>query len=224
MAKPVKPEPKYFMDPAHTGVVPDVYLKKYFADADDVSWLGEKSTSYLESEDAALAIRQTIPDATILVLLRDPLERAISHYYFTKSHGLEPYDFEQAIKEEPSRAHSWHFAGTSVSPYKYIDRGRYAQYLECWEKLFGRDRLILLVAEQFIGQQSKISALYDRLQIAPDFVPPSLKKRMNAGSAERGQCKLSSELSASLRAMFHPWNRKLEKRYGLDLSCWEKEA
>jgi hypothetical protein len=224
MAKPIRPEPKYFMYPANTASAHDVYLNKYFSDVGDASWLGEKSTSYIESEDAALAIHQTIPDATILVLLRDPLERAISHYYFTKSHGLESYDFEQAIKQEPSRVHSWHSAGTSVSPYKYIERGKYAHYLERWEKLFGKDRLILLVAEQFIGEQAKISALYDRLGIAPDFVPPSLKDRVNAGSAERAQFKLSDELKESLHAMFHPWNRKLEDRYGLDLSCWEKEG
>jgi hypothetical protein len=212
------------MDPANAGSGYDVYYTKYFSDAGDVFWLGEKSTSYIEDNEAALAIRQTVPEATILVLLRDPVERAISHYYFTKSHGLEPYDIERAIKEETARAHSWHSAGTSVSPYKYTERGKYAKYLECWEELFGKDRLVLLVAEQFIGQPEKISALYDRLGIAPQFVPPSLRERVNAGSADRGQCVLSDDFRASLNAIFYPWNRKLEIRYGLDLSCWEKEA
>jgi hypothetical protein len=224
MAKPIKPEPKYFMDPANAGSGYDVYYTKYFSDAGDVFWLGEKSTSYIECNEAALAIRQTVPDATILVILRDPVERAISHYSFTRDHGLEPYDIERAIKEEPSRMHSWHSVGTSVSPYKYTERGKYAQYLEHWEKLFGKDRLILLVAEQFMGQQKEISALYDRLGITSHFVPPSLRERVNVGSAGRGRCKLSDGLRASLHAMFRPWNRKLEKYYGLDLSCWEEKA
>lgn len=224
MAKPARPEPKYFMDPANVGAGYNAYFKKYFSDAGDVYWLGEKSTSYIECDEAALAIRQTVPDATILVMLRDPLERAISHYSFTRDHGLEPYDIERAIKEEPSRVDAWHSVGTSVSPYKYTERGKYAQYLERWERLFGKDRLILLVAEQFIGNQAAISALYERLGIEPHFVPPSLRERVNAGSAGRAQCTLSDEFKVSLQAMFRPWNRALEKRYGLDLSCWEKEA
>ena len=100
MAKPVKPEPKYFMDPANACSAYDAYLKKYFSEAGDAFWLGEKSTSYIENENAALAIRQTVPDATILVMLRNPLERAISHYRFTKDYGLEPYDIERAINKE----------------------------------------------------------------------------------------------------------------------------
>lgn len=224
MAKPVKPEPKYFMDPANAVAGYEAYFKKYFSDAGDVSWLGEKSTSYIECEEAALAIRQTVPGAMILVMLRDPMERAISHYCFTRDHGLEPYDIEQAILEEPSRVDSWHFAGTSVTPYAYTERGKYVQYLERWERLFGKDRLILLVAEQFIGNQVAISSLYERLGIDWQFVPPSLTERVNAGSAGRAQCKLSGGFRVSLHEMFRPWNRELEKRYGLDLSCWEKES
>lgn len=224
MAKPVKPEPKYFMDPANTTAGYEVYLKKYFSDAPGASWFGEKSTSYIECEEAALAIKQTVPDSTILVMLRDPVERAISHYCFTKDHGLEPYDIERAIQEESSRIHSWHVAGTSVTPYAYIERGKYAQYLKYWEHMFGKKRLVLLVTEQFVGKQSAISALYERLGIDKQFIPPNLAERVNAGSAEREKCKLSDEFRSFLHEMFSPWNRKLEKRYGLDLSCWEKEA
>ena len=224
MAKPVKPEPKYFMNPDNAAAGYESYFNRYFSDAGDVTWLGEKSASYIESEEAALAIKRTVPDATILVMLRDPVERAISHYSFTKDHGLEPYDIERAIREEPLRMHTWHTAGTSVNPYAYTERGKYVQYLERWERLFAKDRRILLVAEQFIGNQAAIAELYERLGIDPQFVLPSLKERVNIGSSGRAKCKLSDEFRASLQEMFRPWNRELEKRYGLDLSCWEKKA
>jgi hypothetical protein len=224
MAKPVKPEPKYFMGPANATAGYDAYFSKYFSAAGDVSWLGEKSTSYIESEEAALAIKQTIPEGVILVMLRDPVERAISHYSFTRDHGLEPYDIERALQEEPCRKDNWRVAGTSVNPYAYTERGKYAQFLDRWDCLFGRDRLILLVAEQFIGNQAAISALYERLGIDSGFVPPSLTERVNAGSAGRAACRLPDQIRESLRATFRPWNRELEKRYGLNLSCWEREA
>lgn len=224
MAKPVKPEPKYFMDLASVSADYATYFNKYFFEAGNVVWLGEKSTSYIEREEAALAIKRIVPDATILVMLRDPVERTLSHYSFTKDHGLEPYDIERAIQEEPFRKNTWHAAGTSVTPYAYTERGKYVQYLERWEHLFGKDRLILLVAEQFIGNQASISALYERLGIDPSFVPPSLAERVNAGSSGRAKCKLSDHTRASLQEMFKPWNRELGNRYGFDLSCWEKEA
>lgn len=225
MAKPIKPEPKYFMNAENAAAGYDAYFSKYFAEAGNVTWLGEKSTSYIESEEAALAIKRIIPDATIIVMLRDPVERAISHYSFTREHDLEPYDIERAIQEEPKRKDSWHLAAkTSVTPYAYTERGKYAQYLERWERLFGKERLILLVAEQFIGNQTAVAALYRRLGIDPDIVPDSLTERVNAGSPGRVKCTLTDEFRASLRDMFRPWNRQLEERYGLELSCWEEAA
>jgi hypothetical protein len=224
MAKPIKPEPKYFMDPDNVAAGYATYFNKYFLDAGDVTWLGEKSTSYIENEEAALAIKRIVPDATILVMLRDPVERAISNYSFTRDHDLEPYDIERAIQEEPLRKDNWHAAGTSVTPYAYTERGKYAQYLERWARLFGKDRLIPLVAEQFVGNQSAVSALYQRLGIASSFAPPSLTERVNAGSPGRAQCRLTDEFRAALQEMFRPWNRELAERYGVDLSCWEKKV
>lgn len=224
MAKPIKPEPKYFMGSASATDGYDAYFKKYFSQAGNVTWLGEKSTSYIESEEAMLAIKQVLPDATILVMLRDPVERAISHYCFTKDHGLEPLDIERAIQEEPLRKDNWQAAGTSVTPYAYTERGKYAQYLERWECLFGKDQMILLVAERFIGNRDEVAALYARLGIDSQFAPPSLAARVNAGSSARANCKLSDQLKLSMREMFQPWNSELENGYGLDLSCWDKTA
>lgn len=225
MAKPVKPEPKYFMNPGTAGKGYETYLRTYFSNAGKAAWLGEKSTSYIECDEAAIAIKRIIPDATLLVILRNPVERAISHYAFSCEHRLESYDIERAIRDEPFRKDNWRVeAKTSVNPFAYTERGKYAQYLERWEGLFGKDRLILLVAEQFIGNQSAVAALYRRLGIDSQHVPESLAERVNAGSVESARNALSDDLRSFLREMFRPWNHKLEKRYGLDLSCWDEKA
>lgn len=224
MAKPVRPEPKYFINAENLSAGYEAYHSKYFSAAGNVSWLGEKSTSYIERPDAARAISQMIPDATILFILRNPIERAISNYCFTKNFGLEPYDIERAFQEEPLRNSSWKATGTSVSPYSYIERGKYAQYLDIWESSFKKDQLILLVAERFIGSPTAISALYERLGIDIEFVAPELTERVNAGSADRSNCTLSEQTRASLRSYYRPWNLQLEERYGLDLSCWGDDA
>jgi len=224
MAKPIKPEPKYFMGLSAQVLGYEEYLNKYFSMAGDASWLGEKSTSYIESDDAAREIKRVVPDATILVMLRNPIERAISNYSFTKDNNLEPYDIEQAIRDESARNDNWQTARTSVSPYAYTERGKYMQYLERWERLFGKDNLILLVAERFMGNQAAVLALYHRLGIDSKFLPPSLTERVNASSVGGGQHKLSDKFRDELVEMYRPWNRELETRYGLDLSCWERKA
>lgn len=221
MAKPVKPEPKYFMNAENAAAGYAAYHRRYFSGAGDALWLGEKSTSYIERPDAARAIKETVPDATILFILRNPIERALSNYNFTKDFGLEPYDIERAIQEEPLRRDNWQAAGTSVTPYAYIERGKYIQYLDVWENLFGKNRMVLLVAEQFIGNQTAVSSLYERLGIDTGFVSPNLMDRVNEGSAERVKCVLSSQTRASLQSKYRPWNLQLEERYGLDLACWE---
>lgn len=221
MAKPIKPEPKYFMDADHSSNAYGHYFKRYFVRAGNVTWLGEKSTSYLESAETASAIKRSIPDATIIVMLRNPVERAISHYAFTCEHGLEPYAIERAFREESLRKNTWHVtAKTSVTPYAYTERGKYIQYLEPWERLFGRDRLIILIAERFFGSRIAISELYRRLCIDPNIVPCSLMEQVNSGPFMRTKFNIKSEFMDSLQQMYSPWNRMLEERYGLDLSCW----
>lgn len=223
MAKPVVPEPKYFINPENNSTDYNAYFKKYFTDAGDVVWLGEKSTSYMECDEAAIAISRLIPSAAIIVMLRDPVERTISHYSFTRDNGLEPYDIERAIHEESLRKDNWRTsAKTSVNPYAYTERSKYAPYLEQWNNLFGKDRLIILVTEHFVGNQSAIAALYRRLGINPRFVPPGLTEKVNAGSPARTGCTLSEKFRSSLQEMFQPWNQILKINYGLDISCWEK--
>jgi len=201
----------------------NTYHSKYFIKAGNVSWLGEKSTSYIESEEALFSIKRLLPEATILVMLRNPVERAISNYCFTRDHGLEPFDFERAIQEERSRIHCWHNTGTSVSPYAYTERGKYTQYLDRWSQLFQNKQFIPLVAEQIIGNQAAIAALYKQLDLNSQFIPSSLRDIVNSRSEHLTNYTIPVQLRAALHDMFRPWNDLLKMRYGLDVSCWEKE-
>lgn len=220
MARPVRPEPKYFLNPDNAASGYDTYWKKYFSEAGNAKWLGEKGTSYIEREDAAHSINANISGATILVILRDPVERAVSHYHFTKDYGLEPYGIERAIAGEAGRANAWNPEKTSVSPYAYTERGKYMQYLKIWERIFGKDRMILLVAEQFIGNQAAVAALYNRLGIDAEYIPAGLYERVNEGSADRTIDPLPSQLRETLEKTFRPWSQRLSDHFGLDVSCW----
>ncbi|MEZ5138507.1 MAG: sulfotransferase [Acidimicrobiales bacterium] len=116
----------------------------------------EASPYYLFHPHAPARARQTVPEATVVALLRDPVERAFSHYKERRNH-TEPLGFAEAIAAEPERT-----AGeearmladpTVVSPahrhQTYLAQSRYAPMLERWFDAFGRDRVLVSAAEDF---------------------------------------------------------------------------
>ena len=94
----VRPEGKF----AHAvPVVSDEasYLR-LFQGADGVHYRGEASTSYLWSEAAAARIAERSPDARIIAVLREPIERLHSHYLNELREGIETRPIERAVRED----------------------------------------------------------------------------------------------------------------------------
>ena len=103
MAKPAKPEPKFFhVDTLYQHGL-EYYKSFYFQEGTSVCIRGEKSTSYMESEKAAYRIAQAFPDGKILFLLRDPIERAISNYWFSVGNGFEQLSMREAFLVDESK-------------------------------------------------------------------------------------------------------------------------
>jgi hypothetical protein len=95
VAQPRRPEPKAFLVP---GATADGYVERHYADAGpDVRLRVEKSTSYLGSDLACDQIAAAFPDAHIVAMVRDPVERAVSHYRFSRTAGVEDLPIEAAL-------------------------------------------------------------------------------------------------------------------------------
>ncbi len=220
MARPLRPEPKFFLDDSRfdQGVV--VYERAYFRQKPGARLLGEKSTSYMEHEKAARRIAAIFPAAKIIALLRDPVERAISNYYFSVENGLETLNMDQAFRREAERATQATTA--SVSPFAYLARGRYADYLEVYERFFPREQLIILLTEQFTGSLEAYRSLCERLGVSNDYVPPELHSRFNETGLPHAVP--SPNLAKYLYDYYEPANMRLAARYDLDLRCWPSFA
>ena len=101
---------------------------------------GESTPLYLYDQAAMRRIRQTIPAARLIVILRDPVERAHSNWTHLWSAGLEPVgDFVRACAEEERRiaagwASFWHYTGL----------GKYGEQLDYAFSLFPRDQVLVL--------------------------------------------------------------------------------
>jgi hypothetical protein len=101
---------------------------------------GEGTVFYLYDTDAQKRIRDLVPDALLVAVLRDPVERAHSNWSHLREAGLEPEaDFLTACRLEPQRradgwAHFWH----------YVAAGRYGEQVENLFSLFPREQVLLV--------------------------------------------------------------------------------
>jgi hypothetical protein len=101
-----------------------------------------------------------------------------------------------------------------VNPYAYLERGRYAQYLEPWRHRFP-GRLHVSFIEELGGNPAEVAAVYRSVEVDDSFDPPSLGMRVN--SAERPADRIDSELIADLRAYFADADTRLRRDLGRDL-------
>jgi len=213
VARPRRPEPKVFLSDEKAQLGIDWYHQTYFAHAKDETVLAEKSTSYLEDAAAAHRARSTLGSCLIVVQLRDPIERAVSNWRFSAAHGFEDRPLEEALVDNLTRSRAWNCDLTSVSPFAYLERGRYAHYLQPWWQSFGDDVILRFLAD---GPTSpdQVKQLYARLGVDASFVPPDL----GAVNASEGPTPvLDASLVDRLRAYFAEADAALSQRLGRPL-------
>jgi len=118
----------------------DTYLA-LFEGAAGYPAVGEASASYLGLEETADAIREQIPDARIIILLRDPIERAHSHYLMAVRSGLQRLPFHEVIlKEREDPNVGW---GANWHRYLMLYYPGVKRYLD----VFGPERVLVLLTE-----------------------------------------------------------------------------
>ena len=198
MARPVRPEPKVFLDDDLAGRGVEWYDETYFPHAAGEARWGEKSTSYIESAEAAGRAADVLGDADALVVMRDPVARAVSNWRFSSDNGLETRPLPEALEENLDRPLAWDGAGTSVSPFAYLERGRYADYLPPWQEAFP-DRVHLLFLPDLLTGTG-IADLYARLGVDAAFRPAGAGKPVN--ESEREAPDLDRSLVTRLRRYF----------------------
>ncbi|GAB3644737.1 sulfotransferase family protein [Glycomyces tarimensis] len=121
----------------------------------------ESSPYYLYHPLAAQRFARDLPGIKVIVLVRDPVERAWSHHAHEAARGFEDIaDFEAAVEAEPERLagteerlrldpHHYSFAHQH---HAYVARGRYTDYLEPLAKMVGRDRVLVLDSGEFFSR------------------------------------------------------------------------
>jgi len=132
------------------------YLKLY-ENAGESQLMGDCSPRYLYFEQAPELIYKDCPKAKIIVILRNPVARARSHYLMNRQRDLEPEEtFETAVDKEQERKQlgwgwDWH----------YLSLGRYAQQLQHYFDKFPRENILVVLHDDLIAdQQAVIQKIY----------------------------------------------------------------
>jgi len=126
----------------------------------------ESSPYYMFHPLAAERISRDLPDVKLLVLVRDPVERAYSAHAHEFARGYETEPFERALELEDQRldgeadriVRDPGYLSHSHQHQAYLARGRYADQIERLDKLFGSDRLHVVDSGRFF---SKPEPVYD---------------------------------------------------------------
>ncbi|MEM9003739.1 MAG: sulfotransferase [Cyanobacteria bacterium P01_F01_bin.86] len=178
MAEPVRPEPKYFLQRDKSISAAD-YKDQYFRDLlPVVTILGEKSTSYIESEFAAQKISETFKDAKIVMMLRDPSHRALSNFRFSVENGLEIRSPEEVFLQKlPAPKLTGDF---STDPFDYLGRGQYEKYLGLYSKYFDQKNIHVLCKEKVTTKPEVLRELYAFLSVDESFVPDAFDTSRNS--------------------------------------------
>lgn len=153
---------------------------------------GESTPYYLFHPTVAERIAHLGSVTRIVVLVRDPVERAISHHNHSRVHGFEPLPLAEAVAAEDERLAGEEerlvrdplYVSYAHQHYSYVGRGLYLRQLERYWERFGRERVLVVGTEEL---QADPAATYARVVSFLDLPPFSgvAFRRLNARTYER---------------------------------------
>ena len=197
--------------------------------------VGDASTTTLVVPGAAAALARDVPKARIVVILRQPVDRAFSHFCHFVTAGGEPlHDFAAAVAEEPSRRS----AGFPFT-YRYLGWSRYAEQLPPFFDLFGKDHVLVHLYDDlcqdadgvirstlaFLGVDDDVPLppLGRHNVVSPPGAGGGRLRRMLRGRAPAAPAArpvLDPTLRAELTATFEDDISRLEDLLLRDLAAW----
>lgn len=130
----------------------DAYLKHFKTATDKDKYRVDSSVSYFISESARLNIHKDNPDAKIIIIVRDPIKRAYSHYQMDKRMGNAKLSFTSYLKNSSSYNYK-----------QYVENSSYFKYISRYNQVFGKENVLLLTLEDL---EDSIKRLTEFLKIS----------------------------------------------------------
>ncbi|MFS8118511.1 MAG: Wzt carbohydrate-binding domain-containing protein, partial [Microcoleus sp.] len=183
--------------------------------------LWEMTPYYIYHPLVAERVYKCFPDVKLIVMLRNPVQRAWLHYNLEVAVGCEKLDFEKAIASEGDRlkgeiekikADDGYYS-FNHQHYSYLSRGIYVEQIKNWLDYFPKEQLLILKSEDFQKDSGKVfSRVLDFLDINASAV-----KEYQSNSAE-DYSNMPKAIEQELIGYFEPYNRELSELLKEDFS------
>jgi len=185
---------------------------------------GEASPYYVFYPHAARRVRQVLPNVKLIALLRNPVDRAYSHYHHECRLGFEKLSFGEAIVREPDRLRGEQerlredegYFSFNHHHYSYVARGVYADQLERWMRLFPTEQLLVAKTEAFYDDPEGVFMRVLSFLGLPSWKLNSYQKYNYAAYGE-----MDKSIRSRLDDYFKPHNQRLYDLLGMDLG-WDR--
>jgi hypothetical protein len=195
----------------------EAWYRAHFGLASEPGLSIDSSPYYLFHPLVPARLHTLLPEARLVVLLRDPVRRAYSHYWHERDKGRETLGFEAAIDAEPARIDADHArlargeieTSAAHQHFSYLARGRYAEQLERWLELFPKERLLVLRFEDLV--RDPLGVLNGTLAFLG--LPPAGSVQLEARNTRRYP-PMAEGTADRLRQYFAPHNARLEALLG----------
>jgi Sulfotransferase domain len=209
--------------------------------------VGESTPEYMYLPEVLPRVAGALPDARLITVLRDPVDRAYSHFWHNRTRGLEDLSFEDALEAEAGRLASGD--PTARARYSYLDRGRYLAQIQRILAHYPAGRLrVILFDDLRHDRVAVVRSLYRFLDVDDSVVPPTISRERNRFVTFRSQRlrkpirrlprplrrvaarfnirytsypRLAPEVRRRVAARLRDENRALAAWLGRDLAAWD---
>jgi hypothetical protein len=180
---------------------------------------GEASPYYLYHPWVPERVRETLPEVRLIALLRNPVERAYSHYQMNRRQGKEPLSFEEAIGSEEERLRGEYerlvrdatYYSDNHYNFGYLSRGVYVDPLTRWRERFPAERLLVLRSEDLYLDPRETLLQVNRFLGLPEWEPARFEAYNQKPYSE-----IDPKTRQRLLDYFEPHNRRLYQYLGRD--------
>ena len=186
---------------------------------------GEATPRYIDHPHAPERVKNLLPNVKLIVMLRNPVDRAYSHWNMMVAHKREELSFEDAMDKEKERisglfekmSADQKFYSREYYWYAYLERSIYIDKLKRWFKYFPREQFLFLKSEEFFKDPNTAYAKALSFLGLEEFELEDYKT-VRKGSYKKS--KMESSTRTKLLEFFKPKNEELYKFLGIDFE-WD---
>ncbi len=153
------------------------WYEQFFEKAGDKDIVGEKTPNYMYDKDIPNKIFEINPKMKIIFLLRDPIERAYSHYWHHRKAGRLKKSFYELIINERENKYIT----------ECIEYSKYSKPIMNFKKRFSGEQILILRTNDLRDKRVKIMKQVHRFLGVHEFIPKNIDQEYNVGKLSRSQ-------------------------------------